>query len=326
MKRAIVCGAGGFIGYHLTVKLKKLGYYVVGVDLVRPQYADSPCDKFLLRDLALESSWKVIEEHGHFDEIYQLAARMGGAGYIFTGANDADIMSESVAINLLCAKYATKWKSKVFYSSSACIYPAHNQMTTYDPHCEESSAYPANPDSEYGWEKLFSERLYKAYEKNKGLDVRIARFHNIYGPYGAYDNSKEKAPAAICRKIASVKSSEAIEIWGDGEQTRSFLYIDECIMGILKLMQSSCLDIINIGSDRMISINELVGWVCAVAQKMVKINYIPGPLGVRGRVSDNTLIQSKLDWAPNNELSAPLAITYKWINDRVQNGIKDLKL
>jgi GDP-D-mannose 3',5'-epimerase len=325
MKRALVCGAGGFIGFHLTQKLKALGYFVLGVDVVRPQYANTPCDKFLLRDLSLESTWKVLEEHGQFDEIYQLAARMGGAGYIFTGDNDSSIMSESALINLFCAKYATKWKAKVFFSSSACIYPAYNQLNEETPNCKENTAYPAMPDSEYGWEKLFSERLYKAYERNNGLEVRIARFHNIFGPFGAWDNGKEKAPAAICRKVAMAKDGDTIDIWGDGLQTRSFLYIDECLDGVLRLMHSDCKKILNIGSEQMVSINNLVARVANIANKKININHIEGPLGVRGRNSDNSLIREELGWEPKEELSVGLTKTYNWILANLTKGIKDTK-
>ena len=261
------------------------------------------------------------DKEGSFDEVYQLAADMGGAGYIFSGENDANVMHNSASINLNVAHFATKFNVKrVFYSSSACMYPEHNQLDPNNPNCEESSAYPANPDSEYGWEKLFSERLFLAFNRNYKLDVRIARFHNIFGPLGSWNNGKEKSPAAICRKVAESNDGGEIEIWGDGEQTRSFLYIDECIDGVLKLMrQDEFTGPVNIGSDEMVTINKLADIACEIAGKNLTKKHIPGPLGVRGRNSDNTLIRQKLGWAPSLPLKHGLTLTYNWINEQVKN-------
>ena len=338
MKTALVLGAGGFIGNHLVKRLKSEGYWVRGVDLKYPEYGKSEADDFLrydLRDprhveavvrlegrnglpLPCEYFKHPFSEEMAFDEVYQLAADMGGAGYIFTGDNDANVMHNSATINLNvineCAKNKVK---KVFYSSSACMYPEHNQLDPENPNCEESSAYPANPDSEYGWEKLFSERLYLAYARNYGLNVRIARFHNIFGPEGTFYGGKEKAPAAICRKVADSLMDEEIEVWGDGEQTRSFLYIDECLDGIRKLMESDFVGPVNIGSDQMISINNLTKLVIKLAGKRAGIKNIPGPQGVRGRTSDNTLIREKLGWAPSQPLEVGLEKTYKWIQSQM---------
>jgi len=324
MKKALVLGAGGFIGNHLVTRLKKEGYWVRGVDLKYPEYQDkSDADEFVigdLKDTLLTSKvfWhndkKSLNDPG-FDEVYQLAADMGGAGYIFSGENDANVMHNSAMINLNVADQAVKTKvGRLFYSSSACMYPEHNQLDPDNPNCEESSAYPANPDSEYGWEKLFSERLFHAYNRNYGLDVRIARFHNIYGPKGTWQGGKEKAPAAICRKV--IEATSEIEIWGDGEQTRSFLYIDECLEGVRRLMQSDCLDVVNIGSEEMVTINQLVDIATSVENKSLVKNHIDGPLGVRGRNSDNKLIQEKLGWSPNYPLSKGIEQTYNWIKEQ----------
>jgi nucleoside-diphosphate-sugar epimerase len=324
MKKALVLGAGGFIGNHLVTRLKKEGYWVRGVDLKYPEYQDkSDADEFVigdLKDTSLVSKvfWhndkKSLNDPG-FDEVYQLAADMGGAGYIFSGENDANVMHNSAMINLNVADQAVKTKvGRLFYSSSACMYPEHNQLDPDNPNCEESSAYPANPDSEYGWEKLFSERLFHAYNRNYGLDVRIARFHNIYGPKGTWQGGKEKAPAAICRKV--IEATSEIEIWGDGEQTRSFLYIDECLEGVRRLMQSDCLDVVNIGSEEMVTINQLVDIATSVENKSLVKNHIDGPLGVRGRNSDNKLIQEKLGWSPNYPLSKGIEQTYNWIKEQ----------
>ena len=319
MKTVLVCGAGGFIGSHLVKKLKARGYLVVGVDIINPEFSYSKADYFYQFDLRKNESWKLIFEfRPEISEIYQLAADMGGAGYVFTGEHDADIMFNSVLINLHCIKYSVKYKCKVFYSSSACIYPKHNQVNSSNPNCSEDSAYPAEPDSEYGWEKLFSERLYLAYNKNYGLDIRIARFHNIFGPEGAWNNGKEKAPAAICRKIAMTENNGTIEIWGNGEQTRSFLYIDECLLGIEKLMQHNFIGPVNIGSDEMVSINELVSMVSMIALKNINIKHIPGPEGVRGRNSDNKLILEKLSWKPSASLYSGLEKTYEWVYSQIQ--------
>jgi nucleoside-diphosphate-sugar epimerase len=324
MKKALVLGAGGFIGNHLVTRLKKEGYWVRGVDLKYPEYQDkSDADEFVigdLKDTSLVSKvfWhndkKSLNDPG-FDEVYQLAADMGGAGYIFSGENDANVMHNSAMINLNVADQAVKTKvGRLFYSSSACMYPEHNQLDPDNPNCEESSAYPANPDSEYGWEKLFSERLFHAYNRNYGLDVRIARFHNIYGPKGTWQGGKEKAPAAICRKV--IEATSEIEIWGDGEQTRSFLYINECLEGVRRLMQSDCLDVVNIGSEEMVTINQLVDIATSVENKSLVKNHIDGPLGVRGRNSDNKLIQEKLGWSPNYPLSKGIEQTYNWIKEQ----------
>jgi nucleoside-diphosphate-sugar epimerase len=330
MKTALVLGAGGFIGNHLVNRLKDEGYWVRGVDLKRNEYQKTRADEFIIGDLrdALTVSrvlWgrtqHTMNDHEYaFDEVYQLAADMGGAGYIFSGENDANVMHNSAAININVAHYATKFGvKKLFYSSSACMYPAHNQLDPNNPNCEESSAYPANPDSEYGWEKLFSERLFLAYNRNYGLNVRIARFHNIFGPYGAWNNGKEKSPAAICRKVAQAKDGDEIEIWGDGEQTRSFLYIDECIEGVRCLMnQDEFLGPVNIGSDEMVTINKLADITCEIGNKTLIKKHITGPLGVRGRNSDNKLIKEKLDWAPTQPLKDGIDKTYTWIKDQVK--------
>lgn len=321
MKTALVMGAGGFIGSHLVRRLKNEGYWVRGADLKDPEFSKHCADDFILCDLRRLSDVRyVIDFDGEqFDEIYQLAADMGGAGYIFTGNNDADIMHNSASINLMVLDQVVKHsfgpKPKIFYSSSACMYPEHNQLDPDNPNCEESSAYPANPDSEYGWEKLFSERMYMAYARNYNLQVRIARFHNIYGPEGTWQGGKEKAPAAICRKV--IEATDTIDVWGDGLQTRSFLYIDECVEGIRRLMQSNFQGPVNIGSDEMVTINDLVAMACSVENKQLKINHISGPTGVRGRNSDNTLILQKLGWAPNYALNKGIAQTYHWIKKQI---------
>ncbi|MES2226094.1 MAG: NAD-dependent epimerase/dehydratase family protein [Patescibacteria group bacterium] len=316
-RRALVCGAGGFIGGHLVKRLKAEGYWVRGVDLKHNEYSESPADEFVIGDLRDVSVCdRVITSD--IDEIYQLAADMGGAGYIFTGEHDADVMHNSATINLNVASIAVKKGiAKIFYSSSACIYPEHNQMNPDDPNCEESSAYPANPDSEYGWEKLFSERMYLAYHRNYGLNVRIARFHNIFGPEGTWDGGKEKAPAAMCRKVAETPDGGEIQIWGDGEQTRSFLYIDECLEGVRRLMESDFTGPVNIGSDEMVTINQLVEMAMDIAGKHLAIKHIEGPLGVRGRNSHNELIEKKIGWRPTQPLRAGLEKTYVWIAEQV---------
>lgn len=321
MKTALVCGGGGFIGSHLVNKLKSLGYWVRGADLKIPEYSPTQADDFVvgdLRDSSIVKDCLNVSNDIYVDEVYQLAADMGGAGYIFTGEHDADVMHNSASINLnvvdLCVKYNVK---KIFYSSSACMYPEHNQLDPNNPNCEESSAYPANPDSEYGWEKLFSERLYLAYKRNYGLDVKIARFHNIFGPLGSWCSGKEKAPAAICRKVVEAADGGEIEIWGDGEQTRSFLYVDECVDGILKLMNSNFEGPVNIGSEEKVTINTLVDMASDIAGKKLTKKHIKGPTGVRGRNSDNKLIKAKLNWAPELPLVRGLEITYKWIEQQV---------
>lgn len=322
MKKALVCGAGGFIGSHLVKRLKNEGYWVLGVDLKKPEFSNTSADKFIVGDLRDKNIYKEIFTE-KIDEVYQLAADMGGAGYIFTGDHDADVMHNSAMINLNIAEYGKKGHyDKVFYSSSACIYPAYNQEDPNNPKCSEDSAYPAAPDSEYGWEKLFSERMYLAFNRNTGLQVRIARFHNIFGPEGTWKGGKEKAPAAICRKVAKAKDGGEIEIWGDGKQTRSFLYIDECIEGIRRLMnQNDFLGPVNIGSEEMVTINQLAEMVMRIANKKINIKHIEGPLGVRGRKSDNKLIKEKLGWSPSEKLETGLRSTYLWINDQVNNSM-----
>lgn len=318
MKTALVCGAGGFIGSHLVKRLKKEGYWVRGVDLKFPEFAETEADDFAIGDLRDPLICRSVVDQ-KFDEVYQLAADMGGAGYVFTGDNDADIMHNSALINLnmLEAIHRRNIK-KIFYSSSACMYPEYNQMDPDNPKTAEDSAYPANPDSEYGWEKLFSERLYLAFQRNYGIEVRIARFHNIFGPEGTWTGGKEKAPAAFCRKVAEAEDGGEIEMWGDGKQTRSFLYIDECLEGVRRLMDSDFSGPVNIGSEEMVSINQLAEMVMDIAGKNLTIKHIPGPLGVRGRNSDNRLIKEKLGWEPSWPLRKGLEITYKWINEQVQ--------
>lgn len=319
-KQALVLGAGGFIGSHLVKRLKAEGFWVRGVDLKFPEFAETEADDFVIGDLREQSICREVIDR-RFDEVYQLAADMGGAGYIFTGQHDADIMHNSATINLnvvdLCHKRNIK---RVFYSSSACMYPAYNQEDPDNPNCAEDSAYPAAPDSEYGWEKLFSERLYLAYNRNFGMQCRVARFHNIFGPEGTWTGGKEKAPAAICRKVASAAEGSEIEIWGDGTQTRSFLFIDECVEGILRLTRSDFEGPVNIGSDEMVSINQLVDMVTEIAGKPLKKRHIDGPLGVRGRNSDNRLIEEKLGWRPNQPLSEGLKQTYAWIERQVKGN------
>ena len=311
MKKCVVLGAGGFIGGHLVTKLKSLGNWVRGVDIKYHEYKKSDSDEFIIGDLRnYECVNLVIDDT--IDEVYQLAADMGGAEFVFSGENDSEIMHNSALINLhVCDICVKKNIKKVFYSSSACMYPEHNQLDPNNPNCEESSAYPANPDSEYGWEKLFSERLYLAYNRNKGLNIRIARFHNIFGPLGTWNGGREKAPAAICRKVLT--ATDSIEIFGTGTQTRSFLYVDECVEGIIRLMDSDFIGPVNIGSDEMVTINKLVDLVSSIENKNLKKNHIKGPLGVAGRNSDNRLIYEKLKWKPNMKLIDGLRKTYEWI-------------
>ena len=341
MKTALVLGAGGFIGSHMVKRLRKDGYWVRGVDRKSPEYSTTEANEFVIGDLRdvdfvrrvlqykgqlgnfyNEIPYKMIEP---FDEIYQFAADMGGAGFVFSGDNDADIMHNSVLINLNVLEEQRKLndscdanKTKIFYSSSACMYPEHNQLDPDNPDCREESAYPADPDSEYGWEKLFSERLYFAYNRNYNIPVRVARYHNIFGPEGTWKGGREKAPAAICRKVAYAGLADTIEVWGDGKQTRSFLYIDECIEATRRLMDSDFIGPINIGSEEMVSINELVRITAKVAQKSIGRDYVDGPLGVRGRNSNNDLIREKLDWDYSQSLEEGIRKTYNWINTFVE--------
>lgn len=315
--RVVVTGAGGFIGSHLVKRLKKDGHWVRGADLKRPEYSRSAADEFLVGDLRDVDF--VRDVVSGVEEVYQLAADMGGAGYIFTGEHDSDVMHNSATINLNMLEEGIRaGVKKFFYSSSACIYPEHNQLDPNNPNCEESSAYPAAPDSEYGWEKLFSERLYFAYSRNHHVQVRVARFHNIFGPEGTWDGGREKAPAAMCRKVAVATEGGEIEIWGDGQQTRSFLFIDECVEGVCRLMASDFAGPVNIGSDQMVTINQLAEAVIQIAQKDLALKHIKGPLGVRGRNSDNRLIQARLGWAPHLPLEEGLAKTYAWVAEQVE--------
>lgn len=319
-KYALVCGAGGFIGCHLVKRLKHDGFWVRGVDLKFPEFSETEADDFAVGDLRDQNFCRAIVDR-RFDEVYQLAADMGGAGYIFTGEHDAGLMHNSAMINLnildACHKRDTR---KIFYSSSACMYPAYNQEDPLNPKCAENSAYPAAPDSEYGWEKLFSERLYMAYRRNYGMRTYIARYHNIFGPEGTWTGGREKAPAAICRKIAMARDGEDIEIWGDGEQTRSFLYIDECVEGTVRLLRSNFAGPVNIGSQEMVTINQLVDIVADLDGKRIGKKHIPGPLGVRGRNSDNRLIREELHWAPSQPLRTGLEPTYRWIKTQAMRN------
>jgi nucleoside-diphosphate-sugar epimerase len=339
-KTALVLGAGGFIGNHMVNRLKSEGYWVRGVDLKHPEFGKSEADHFVIRDLRDPINtqeligWAGSNRGPHqtwarqfdlpFDEIYQFAADMGGAGYIFTGENDANVMHNSATINLnvldavrdMNETYKVN-KTTIFYSSSACMYPEHNQLDPNNPNCEESSAYPANPDSEYGWEKLFSERLYLAYNRNYGIPVRIGRFHNIYGPMGTWKGGKEKAPAATCRKV--ITADVVVGVWGDGEQTRSFLYIDDCIDAVRLMMESDFMGPVNIGSEEMVTINQLTQMVMDIRGKNLSIFHQPGPLGVRGRNSHNRLIEEKLGWKPKYSLKDGITWTYNWIEEQVEN-------
>jgi nucleoside-diphosphate-sugar epimerase len=312
-----VCGAGGFIGSHLVKRLRKDGFFVRGVDLKRPEFAPTAANEFVvgdLRDAALAMS--VVRG---VDHVYQLAAEMGGAGYIFTGEHDAEVMHNSASINLNILEAMRRHRpGRVLYTSSACIYPEFNQLEPDNPNCAEDSAYPAQPDSEYGWEKLFSERLYFAYSRNHGIQVRVARLHNIFGPEGTWRDGREKAPAALCRKVAEARPGGEIEIWGDGEQTRSFLYVDECLEGMRRLMDSPFAGPVNIGSTEMVTINALARMIMEIAGKDLSLRHVPGPLGVRGRNSDNRLIRARLGWEPTQPLKAGLAKTYPWILEQVK--------
>lgn len=328
-KTALVCGGGGFIGAHLVKRLKSEGFWVRAVDLKRPEFSPTMADDFVVGDLRDQIVCQEILDRP-FDEVYQLAADMGGAGYVFSGEHDADIMHNSATINLNIAYYGHKTGiKKLFYSSSACMYPEYNQLDPENPKCSEDSAYPASPDSEYGWEKLFSERMYLAFSRNYKMDIRIARFHNIFGPEGTWTGGKgengkwlpgkEKAPAAMCRKVAEAKDGGEIEIWGDGRQTRSFLYIDECLEGVRRLMDSNFTGPVNIGSEEMVTINQLVEMAMEIGGKKLTVKHIPGPLGVRGRNSDNNLIEQKLGWKPHFSLKNGLEITYTWITQQMEN-------
>jgi GDP-D-mannose 3',5'-epimerase len=318
MKKALVLGGGGFIGSHMVNRLKKEGFWVRAVDLKYPEFSETQADDFIQGDLRDPAVCRdAIDQK--FDEIYQFAADMGGAGFVFTGENDADIMHNSALINLNVLEACLRRNSKrIFYSSSACIYPEHNQLDPNNPNCKEDSAYPANPDSEYGWEKLFSERLFLAFARNYGFQSRVARYHNIFGPEGTWQGGREKAPAAICRKVAMAKDDDEIEIWGDGNQTRSFLIVDECIEGTIRLMRSNFMGPVNIGSDEMVTINQLVDMVAEIAGKEIKKKHIPGPEGVRGRNSENSLIYEKLQWRPTKSLMWGLEKTYPWISSQLK--------
>ena len=328
MKTALVLGGGGFIGSHLVKRLKKEGLWVRSVDLKKPCFSNSPADDFVvgdLRDPQLVSNVMLSpNQHSEkdkvnsFDEVYQLAADMGGAGYIFTGEHDADVMHNSGLVNLNVSYEAVKKNIKrLFYSSSACMYPAYNQEDPDNPKCSEDSAYPAAPDSEYGWEKLFSERLYLAFSRNYNLEVRVARYHNIFGPEGTYEGGREKAPAAICRKVILAKNNTSVDIWGAGNQTRSFLYIEECVEATIRLMRSDCLVPINIGSEEMLSINNFAKMIIEISNKNLSINNVSGPQGVNGRNSDNKLIYEKLGWKPSLSLKSGIIKTYRWIQEQV---------
>ena len=326
-KTALVLGAGGFIGSHMVKRLRSEGYWVRGVDLKYPDFTESAADEFIqgdLREVGLVA--RVLDVEGSsFDEIYQFAADMGGAGYIFTDEHSADIMHNSASINLNVLNEQVTLnrllgvnKTKIFYSSSACMYPEHNQLDPENPDCRESSAYPANPDSEYGWEKLFSERLYLAYNRNHGIPVRIARYHNIFGPEGTWQGGREKAPAAICRKVAYAADTDTIEVWGDGKQTRSFLFIDECIEATRRMMDSDFIGPVNIGSEEMVTINQLVVTAAKVANKKVEKQHIlDAPLGVRGRNSNNDLIRKELGWDYTQTLEEGIRKTYNWISQQI---------
>lgn len=340
-KKALVLGAGGFIGSHMVKRLKSEGYWVRGVDLKRPEFSETEADEFVtgdLRDTTFVSrclQYKGTQGNFYnsvpyryiqvFDEIYQFAADMGGAGFVFTGEHDADIMHNSVSINLNVLDQQAKMneqygvnRTKIFYSGSACMYPEHNQLDPDNPDCREESAYPADPDSEYGWEKLFSERLYFAYHRNYNIPVRVARYHNIFGPEGTWEGGREKAPAAICRKVAYLpKEGGSIEVWGDGKQTRSFLFIDECIEATRRLMDSDFMGPVNIGSEEMVTINQLVETAARVAGKFVDKEHIDGPLGVRGRNSNNDLIREKLGWDYSMPLEEGIRKTYQWISEQI---------
>lgn len=323
MKRVLVCGAGGFIGSHMVKRLKAEGCWVRGVDLKYPRYEETMADDYIVGDLRDPYVCKQAIDQ-KFDEIYQFAADMGGAGFVFVGTHDADIMHNSATINLNVLDACRKRNNKrIFYSSSACMYPEFNQQDPSNPNCAEDSAYPAHPDSEYGWEKLFSERLYLAFARNYGMEVRVARYHNIFGVQGSWKDGREKAPAALCRKVAMAQDGGAIEIWGDGTQTRSFMYVDECLEATLRLTRSDWMGPVNIGSDEMVTINQLAEMIIGISGKKVAIKHIDGPLGVRGRNSDNRLIQEKLGWRPSKPLIDGVRLTYDWVSKQVLANKKD---
>ncbi len=318
MKCALVCGAGGFIGHHMVKRLKREGFWVRGIDLKFPKFGTTEADDFMIGDLRDPYTCRQAIDR-RFDEVFQFAADMGGAGFVFSGENDADIMHNSAMINLNVLDIAHKRNIKrIFYSSSACIYPQDNQLEPDNPNLAEDSAYPANPDSDYGWEKLFSERLYFAYQRNFDMEVRVARYHNIFGPEGTWQGGREKAPAAMCRKVAMCEDGGEIEMWGDGKQTRSFMYVDECLEATLRLTRSDWSGPVNIGSDEMVTINQLAEMAMKIAGKTLTIKHIPGPLGVRGRNSDNRLIEKKLGWRPSQPLYEGMETTYKWIAKEIE--------
>ena len=320
MKRALICGAGGFIGSHMVKRLKSEGYWVRGVDLKHTEFSPTLADEFVIGDLREQSVCRDVVDD-RLDIIYQFAADMGGAGFVFTGENDADILHNSALINLNIIELAKKYKTpKIFYSSSACIYPEYNQMDPDNPKCSEDSAYPAAPDSDYGWEKLFSEHVFLAFHRNYGINVRIARYHNVFGTEGSWNDGREKAPAAFCRKIAETPDGGEIEMWGDGKQTRSFLYIDECIEATRRLIDSDFTGPVNIGSEEMITINGLAEMIMNVAGKKLSIKHIPGPLGVRGRNSDNAFYKEKIGWVVSQPLVKGIEKTYQWIDEQVKKN------
>jgi GDP-D-mannose 3',5'-epimerase len=323
MKKVLVCGAGGFIGSHMVKRLKREGYWVRGIDLKYPRYEATHADDFIIGDLRDPYVCRdAIDQK--FDEIYQFAADMGGAGFVFVGIHDADIMHNSATINLNVLDACHKRNNKrIFYSSSACMYPEFNQVDPNNPNCAEDSAYPAQPDSEYGWEKLFSERLYLAFARNHGIEARVARYHNIFGVEGSWNDGREKAPAALCRKVAMAPDGGSIEIWGDGKQTRSFMYVDECLEATTRLTRSDWMGPVNIGSDEMVTINQLAEMIIGISGKKIAIKHISGPLGVRGRNSDNRLIEQKLGWRPSYPLIDGIRKTYAWVSQQALANKKD---